>query len=280
GEPTVFRFRARRVRRWLGELDIENDEAWGDNLRQAILERLRREGCAVDEHAVAVRLISDETGVNGAVLVDGTDCEVHQADTTILAGDGPNFLWPDPEAAGPPTGIAMALRAKLPMGNLGEVAWQDERPTRFLDAIHADSRGQCGVPGVAACGQARASALHAVPALAHLEDVVRGLEAGAFQGPPAGDADPELVPIVDDPMPPGFTQVKLQRLRATLAKMGSKGTSTDALERLHAELLSLRGECADYARARAATDVHVLHQAADVALGHVASRLGQRPVDA
>lgn len=273
-EAQVFRFRARRVRRWLDELDVANDDAWATNLRQALLERCQREGVAIDEVAVAVRLVKGDQGVSGAVLVDGTTCEVHDADTTVLAGGGIGFLWPEAEDASPPVGLALAQRAELPMGDPGLVAWDDDgTPRRFVHGVRGDGRGQCGVPGVAICGQTLASPLHTDPALAHLEDVVRGLEAGEFQGPAPAKGDPELVPLVDEPMPPGFTQTKLSRLRATVAKLGGAQASEEDLEELHAEVLSMRGEFADYARARADTDVHLLHQAADVALAFVASRV-------
>lgn len=273
-EAQVFRFRARRVRRWLDELDVTNDEAWATNMRQAILERCEREGVAIDEVAVAVRLVKGDQGVSGAVLVDGNQCQVHDADTTVLAGGGARFLWPEAKQASPPVGLALAHRAELPTGDPGAVAWGDDgTPSRFVDGVRGDGRGQCGVAGVAACGQALASPLHADPALAHLEDVVRGLEAGGFQGPTPQPGDPELVPLVDEAMPPGFTQTKLSRLRATIGKLGGPEASQEDLGKLHAEMLSMRGEFADYARARADTDVHLLHQAADVALAFVASRL-------
>ncbi len=273
-EPQVFRFRARRVRRWLDELDVANDEAWAANMRQAILERCEREGVAIDEVAVAVRLVKGNQGVSGAVLVDGNDCQVHDADTTVLAGGGARFLWPDGEQASPPVGLALAHRAELPIGDPSAVAWADDgTPTRFIDGVRGDGRGQCGVAGVAACGQTLASPLHADPALAHVEDVVRGLETGGFQGPTPAAGDPELVPLVDEPMPPGFTGTKLARLRATIGKLGGPEAEGEDLEQLHAEVLSMRGEFADYARARADTDVHLLHQTADVALAYVASRL-------
>lgn len=273
-EAQVFRFRARRVRRWLDELDVTNDETWAAELRQALLERCQREGVAIDEVSVAVRLVKGEGGVSGAVLVDGNECQVHDAHTTVLAGGGARFLWPDAEEASPPVGLALALRAELPIGDPSLVAWDDDgTPVRFVDGVRGDGRGLCGVPGVAACGEVLASPLHTDPSLTYLEDVVRGLEAGGFQGATPAPGDPELVPLVDDPMPPGFTQTKLARLRGTIEKLGGQAASGEDLERLHAELLSMRGEFADYARARADTDVHLLHQAADVALAFVASRL-------
>jgi pimeloyl-ACP methyl ester carboxylesterase len=277
-EPTVFGFRSRRVRRWLDELGIQNDEAWAENLQDAILDRLSREGAAVDETTVAVRLIGDaEDGVSGAVLVDGEDCTTHTADTTILAGGGSRFLWPveDKRQPSPPSGIALALRAELPIGNLGRVVWEDETPFRFVDGLRGDGRGHCDVPGVAACGEALANPWYGVDELAYLEDVVRGLEAGGFQGPPAGSGDPELVPLVDNPMPTGFARVKMERLRATVGRQLGPDATQEDIEEGHAALLSLRGEFADYARARAETDLHVLYQAADVALAHADARLDE-----
>ncbi len=278
-EANVFRFRARRVRRWLEELGIDNDEAWAQNLHEAILERCNREGTGLDEETAAVRAIGDaDRGVSGVVLVDGEDSEPHRADTTILAGGGATYLWPgEVSHASPPSGLALALRSELPVGDAGRVAWASEdegQPSRFLDGVRGDGRGRLDVPGVAACGEALACPWHADPALRHVEDVARGLEAGAFQGPPAKRAEPELVPIVDNPMPPGFCKVKLGRLRGALAEHAGPGASQKVLERGHAELLSLRGEFKDYARARAETDVQLLSQAADVALAHVDARLG------
>lgn len=278
-EASVFRFRARRVRRWLDELGIDNDEAWAQNLHEAILERCNREGAGLDEETAAVRLIGNaEHGVNGVVLVDGEDSKPHRADTTILAGGGATYLWPgNVSHASPPSGLALALRANLPVGDPGTVAWDADgdtpQPIRFLDGLRGDGRGHTDVPGVAACGEALASPWHAHPALRHVEDVARGLEAGSFQGPPADRVEPELVPIVDNPMPPGFCKVKLGRLRGTLEEHAGHDADQQTLEEGHAELLALRGEFKDYARARAETDVQLLSQAADVALAHVDARL-------
>ncbi len=276
-EPQLFRLRARRVTRWLDELGIENDAGWATELRGAVLDRCEREGVALDETSVAVRLIGKDKGITGAVLVDGTDCATHQADTTILAGGGAQFLWPSDHPETPPSGIALALRAELPVGDPSSIAWNQDTqaPLRLLDTVRADGRGRLATPGVAVCGEAMAAPWHSDATLAPLEDAVRGLEAGAFQGPPAPRADPELVPVVDNPMPPGFSTVKLGRLRSTLERLAGPEAPEEDLERCHAEMLSLRGEFADYARARAGTDVHLLHQAADVALAHVAARTGQ-----
>jgi aspartate oxidase len=275
-EHQVFRFRTRRVRRWLDELGIDNDENWANRLYDAMRERLEREGAAVDETSVAVRLIGDaEQGISGAVIVDGEDCTTHRADTTVLAGGGISFLWPvedDDIEPTPPSGLAMALRAELPVGDLANVAWQDGQPTRFVDGIRADGRGQLDVPGVAVCGETLANPWQAAPELAYLEDVVRGLEAGGFQGPPAEKAEPELVPLVDNPMPAGFASVKMSRLRSTVARNLGEDASPENVEEAHATLLSLRGEFADYARARAEADLHVLYQAADVALAYADAR--------
>jgi aspartate oxidase len=283
-EPQVFSFRARRVRRWLEELDIPNDEAWARNLHEAILERLGREGCAVDETTVAVRLIGDaDEGVSGAVLVDGEDCTTQRADTTVLAGGGAAYLWPtdddEPEPA-PPSGLALALRAELPVGDLSRISWREEEtdegealPRRFVDGLRGDGRGLFDVPGVAACGEALATPLHGADELAYLEGVIRGLEAGGFQGPPGEGGEPELVPLVDNPMPPGFAAVKLERLRAAIARHLGPDASEATLEEGHADLLALRGEFADYARARPEPDLHLLYQAADVALAHADARI-------
>jgi hypothetical protein len=285
-EPQVFRFRARRVRRWLDELGIENDASWARNLHEAMLDRAEREGAALDDEAAAVRLIGDaETGVSGAVLVDGEDTGTHRSDTTILAGGGVGYLWPDTASvASPPTGLALALRAELPTGDLGQLAWDEgvegPQPGRLLDGVRGDGRGRGEVPGVAACGEVLACPWHADPALRHVEDVARGLEAGGFQAPPADETEPELVPIVDDPMPPGFCKVKLGRLRGTLEEGAGPDADADTLEDTHAKLLALRGEFKDYARARAETDVQVLHQCADVALAHVDARLDGDPGEA
>lgn len=279
-EPQVFRFRARRVRRWLDELGIDNDAEWGQRLHEAILDRLEREGAAVDEASAAVRLIGDaERGISGAVLVDGEDCFTHRADTTVLAGGGIRYLWPiDGTEPTPPSGWALALRAELPIGDAASIAWTEDEdgepvPARFLDGIRGDGRGRTEVPGFAACGEALACPWHAEGELRSLEDVVRGLEAGGFDGPPAEPTEPELVPLVDDPMPPGFAEVKMGRLRGTLAQHAGPAADQGTLEKGHAALLSLRGEFADYARARAETGVQILHQAADVALAHVDARL-------
>jgi L-aspartate oxidase len=169
--------------------------------------------------------------------------------------------------------VALAVRAGLPLGDLGQVTWRDGEPFRFTDAVRGDGRGQVGVPGVAACGETLSVPWHTLPELALLEDAVRGLEAGSFQAAPPGRADPEMVPAVDDAMPSGFAEGKLERLRATLSRCAGPRARREDLERGEAEVLSLRGEFADYARARVATDVHVLHQAADLALAHVVSRL-------
>jgi len=284
-EPQVFGFRARRVRRWLEELDIPNDEDWACNLHDAILDRLRREGAAVDETTVAVRLIGDaDQGVSGAVLVDGEDCTTHRADTTVLAGGGSAYLWPtgnDEPAPAPPSGLALALRAELPVADLSNVSWRETATDeghglsrRFVDGIRGDGRGLFDVPGVAACGEPLATPLHGSETLAPLEDVVRGLEAGGFQGPPGEGGEPELVPLVDNPMPPGFASVKLERLRATIARQMGPGADAESLEEAHADLLALRGEFADYARARPEPDLHLLYQAADVALAHADARIG------
>lgn len=278
-KPQVFRFRARRVRRWLDELGIDNDPAWALNLHEAMLERLEREGAALDEGTAAVRVIGDaDKGVCGAVLVDGEGSTTHRADTTILAGGGAGYLWPGTAGtASAPGGLALALRAELDVGDAGALAWQDTpdgpAPARFLDGVRADGRGRTEVPGVAVCGEPLAAPWHGDPALCHLEDVARGLEAGGFQGPPAGHVEPELVPIVDNPMPPGFCKVKLGRLRGTMEAHAGPDADDGTLEEGHAKLLSLRGEFKDYARARAETDVQILHQCADVALAHVDARL-------
>lgn len=278
-EANVFRFRARRVRRWLDELGIKNDQAWTMNLHEAILERCNREGTALDEDAVAVRLIGDnESGISGAVLVDGEESSTHRAETTILAGGGAAYVWPgDTSNASPPGGLALALRANLPIGDIGHIAWdtsgEEARPLRFVDGVRGDGRGHTEVPGVAACGEALASPLHGDEALCYVEDVVRGLEAGGFQGPPGERSEPELVPIVDTTMPPGFCEVKMGRLRGTLADHAGPNADQAALKNGHAALLSLRGEFKDYARARAEVDVQLLAQSADVALAHVDARL-------
>lgn len=280
-EATVFRFRARRVRRWLEELGIDNDETWTTNLHEALLERCSREGAALDEESAAVRLIGDnETGISGAVLVDGEESSTHRADTTILAGGGAAYLWPgDTSHASPPSGLALALRANLPVGDISHVAWASSddgaRPVRFMDGVRGDGRGHTEVPGVAACGEPLASPWHADEALCYVEDVVRGLEAGGFQGPPGDRAEPELVPIVDTSMPPGFCEVKMGRLRGTLAEHAGPHADAGSLKEGHAALLSLRGEFKDYARARAEVDVQLLAQAADVALAHVDARMDE-----
>jgi len=282
-EAQVFGFRARRVRRWLEELDVPNDEAWARNLREAILDRLQREGAAVDQTTVAVRLIGDaEEGVSGAVLVDGEECTTHRAETTVLAGGGAGYLWPtgdDPDPP-PPSGLALALRAELPVGDLSRLAWREAEteegealPRRFLDGLRGDGRGLFDVEGVAACGEPLATPLHEAPELAHLEDAIRGLEAGGFQGPPGEGGEPELVPLVDNPMPPGFAAVKIERLRATIARHLGPGADPDTVEEGHADLLALRGEFADYARARPEPDLHLLYQAADAALAHADARM-------
>lgn len=278
-ELTAFRFRVRRVRRWLDELGIDNDTAWARNLHEAMFERLQREGAAIDQVSAVVRLIGDaEKGISGAVLVDGEDCTTHRADTTVLAGGGIGYLWPEGDDASPPSGWALALRAGLPVGDAGDVAWTrtddgDVKPFRFVDGVRVDSKGQTEVNGVAACGETAASLWHASPGLAPLADVVRGLEAGDFGGPPAERSEPELVPLVDDPMPPGFAEVKLGRLRGTLAEHAGPEADQKTLEQGHAKLLSLRGEFADYARARAEPELQILHQVADVALAHLDARL-------
>ncbi len=280
-EANVLRFRARRVRRWLDELGIENDDEWAMNLHDALLERCNREGAALDEDAVAVRLIgTHETGINGVVLVDGDDSSTHRAETTILAGGGAAYVWPgNTTHPSPPSGLALALRANLPIGDIGHIAWDtsddDPRPVRFLDGVRGDGRGHTDIPGVAACGETLASPWHADETLCYLEDVIRGLEAGGFQGPPGQGSQPELVPIVDTPMPPGFCEVKLGRLRGTLAEHAGPNADQSSLKNGHAALLSLRGEFKDYARARAEADVQLLSQTADVALAHVDARLNK-----
>lgn len=272
-EPQVFRFRARRVRRWLDELSLPNDAQWAALLHQAMLERCEREGVGVDRTTAPVRLVQGSRGVSGAVLVDGTTSTVQEADTTILAGGGARFLF-DYEAPGtPPVGLALAVRAGLSVLNLARVAWTPPTGPRFVAGLTGDGRGQV-LPGLAACGEPLASPYHASPELALVEDVVRGLEAGGFGGPPAGKGSPELVPKVDDPLPDGFTEVKLERLRALLSTHAGPEAGPEALEHAYNEVLSLRGEFADYARARVGRDVQLLHLAGDLALAHVAARTG------
>lgn len=195
--------------------------------------------------ALDLILDADHERVAGVLCVteDGAAVPV-KAGAVILAAGAPDGLFPG--AAKPRnTGDALAMALRIPL----------ELPAQQVLAKGARFEVQGGVPTDGA-GRTPMRGLYAVGGCASQRE--EGAPTGVLaatdlpkEAPRLGDY--RVLPDIDSPIPPAFSEHKLQRVRELMARAFGEPPmpAVDALVLMH----RLKGEADDFARAR--LDLHL-----------------------
>lgn len=235
--------------------------------RALVLEKL----ATADDSSRAVRavagtmvldiILSDDGEVAGALVVDEAANEVRpvRAKSVVIATGGIAALYPGGELLPAATGdgFAMAHRAGADLADFRVAFGELPELPHVAGGVVADPDGATRVPGLFVAGAVAVSrAVGSAAGLRAAHEAPR--EFRAF-------GDYAVMPNIDSPLPRGFAQVKMERLRALMMRhLGPDGPKD--LERGRIELHKLKGEADDFARARVDAELLSFKNACEVAV--------------
>ncbi|HWG92480.1 MAG TPA: FAD-binding protein [Candidatus Thermoplasmatota archaeon] len=180
---------------------------------------------------MAFDLIRDDAGKRAAGVLCVTDegtTEVVKASAIVLATGGLQGLFPGGSKPWN-TGDALAMAMRVPLDLMPQ--------SRAENGIPVDAQGRCDLPGLYATGSCawRQTDAKAVGALAAKERTAPTPTLGDYR----------VLPNIDSPIAPGFSEHKMDRLRQLMERVSTM-PATEARVLLH----RLKGEADDFARAR------------------------------
>lgn len=206
--------------------------------------------------AFAVDLVVDEGRLVGVLLLDAGILRVLRASSVVLATGGISGLFVPSPATG--DGLAIAARAGVRLDGLDRLAF-DGNSVRLDGGIAVDADGRASLPGLFAAGSA---------AFPRPDPARVARAAAAAVGLPPAPGHLRMRPAIDEPLPPGFVDVKLDRLRRTMRETWEEPEKAIPL------VLRLKGEADDFARARPQPELYELQDACEAAMLLLKARRG------
>lgn len=201
--------------------------------------------------AKAVRTVMMEHRVCGLLSHTDADGVTAHPGAVVCAGRRPTRLWTGEGGLG--HGLALGLLSGADADGLGDLA-----PDGPRGGLSTDEAGRTSIAGLFAAGGACGP---------KGPDVERVADAVADERTPsripARDRDP-----VDHPMPDGFSEPKLERLREILEQVDA-ATDDGTLAEAEREVRGLFGEMRSYLQARRSEELLDLRDAVTVAMGVV-----------
>lgn len=201
-----------------------------------------------------VDVILSESGVvAGALVARNGHIEAVRAPVVVLATGNVSGLFPGGDWKASGDGLAIAHRAGLPLARAHLVANGASQELR--SSVPCKPDGSTALSGLFVAGSLGSDRPDAEK-LARAA-IVRSREGAEPFGPYA------VQPAIDAPLPPGFAQVKFDRLRAIVDK-AVRGELPR--ERALVELHRLKGEADEFSRARVDLELFSLRNACEVAI--------------